>query len=92
MEVRLAVAVCGCLTMLHSVSRLSCGAALCAQAEDPANKDNFTAVWVFTPEDGNFDFKVYKEFDVLAGDPKQNRAPEVVDSPGGYTAVVWPAS
>ncbi len=47
---------------------------------------------MFTPEDGYFDFKVYKEFEVLAGDPKQNRAPEVIDTPGGYTTVVWQAS
>lgn len=29
------------------------------------NKNNFTAIWVFTPSDGGLDFKVYPEFDIL---------------------------
>lgn len=60
------------------------------QEDDPGNKNNFTAIWVFSPKD--MTFKVFKQFDIVEADPNNaNSLPELAAgaSSQDYHQVVW---
>jgi len=58
-----------------------------AQADD---RDNYSAIWSFTPRDGRVLLQVFKQFEVEAGDSRSNRPPRVIETNNDdYTNVVW---